>query len=336
MDGEQLCIDEHNNTSSSRVLLFSHLSRLVSQALLARDIMKRVEMDNALNSRLPKSVSVGYTMVPGGAWIGRTFRLPFPTDKDFNSRVQKLVDGTRKALSEKGHSGLIRIGFSAIDFVVRPKIGIDSFFCKGVKSNTLPATKRLGDEQSAGGTETCGKVRGNEYFFSARKHQTASPKTKSTTVPSLNNHDNTELCGESPTSKKNRNRTGSAAVSLTEMNEDGLCDSLHDNMTMSSMDIHSSRHENNMADEEVARRLQDSLDEEMNDETKSKRSSRSDKVDKDEAMALLLQSTYDREDALQSHMEKFFAKRKNNDTARRPQKKDSNNKRSKHDFFMKK
>ena len=298
--------------------------------------MKRVEVDNARNSRLPKSVSVGYTMVPGGAWIGRTFRLPFPTDKDFNSRVQKLVDGTRKALSEKGHSGLIRIGFSAIDFVVRPKIGIDSFFCKGVKSNTLTATKRLVDETNAEEKESGGNVRGNESFFSARKHQSASPKTTSTTVPSLDSHDNTELCGESPNSKKNRNRTGSAALSLREMNGAGFCDNSHDNMTLSSIDIHTSRHGNNMADEEVARRLQDSLDKETNDEANSKRSSRSDKVDKDEALALLLQSTYDREDALQSHMEKFSAKRKNNDTTRRPQKKDSNNKKSKLDFFLKK
>ena len=330
------CIDEHGNTSSSRVLTFSRPSRLGTQALLARDIMKRVEVDNARNSRLPKSVSIGYTMVPGGAWIGRTFRLPFPTDKDFNSRVQKLVDGTRKELSEKGNSGLIRIGFSAIDFVVRPKIGIDSFFCKGVKSNTLPATKRLGDEKSAEGKESGGKVRGKESFFSARKHQSASSKTKSTTVPSLNGHDNTELRGESPSSKKNRNRTGSAAVSLREMNGAGFCDSLHDNMTLSSMDIHSSRHENNMTDEEAARRLQDSLDKEMNDEANSKRSLRSDKVDKDEALALLLQSTYDREDALLSHMEKFSAKRKNNDTAREPQKKKINNKKGKIDFFLKK
>ncbi len=294
--------------------------------------MKRVEVDSARNSRLPKSVSVGYTMVPGGAWIGRTFRLPFPTDKDLNSRVQKLVDGTRKALSEKGHSGVIRIGFSAIDFVLRPKIGIDSFFGKGA-----PATKRLGDGNSAESKKSGGKVRGKEFFFSARKHQSASPETKCATVPSLNSLENTEMCGESTSPNKEQNIIGPAAASLREMN--GSADfsgSLHDNMTSPSIDIHSSGHENNMADEEIARRLQDSLDEEMNEEANSKRSSRTDKVDKDEALAALLQSTFDREDALLSHMEKFSSKRKNNDKARQPQKSEGNNKRSKIDFFLKK
>ena len=114
---------------SSRV--YTELCIVILQALLARDIMKRVEADNSRNSRVPKSISVGYTNSYGGAWIGKTFRLSFPTDKDFNARVQKLVDNTRTVLTERGHTSFIRIGFSAIDFVNRPRIGIDSFFSKG-------------------------------------------------------------------------------------------------------------------------------------------------------------------------------------------------------------
>lgn len=297
----------------SRVLIFHHTSCSVAQALLARDIMKRVEVDNSRNNRLPKSVSVGYTMVPGGAWIGRSFRLPFPTDKDFNSRVQKLVDGTRKVLSEKGHVGVIRIGFSAIDFVVRPKIGIDSFFGKGVNA-TLPATKHFVDGKGVEQTE----LRDRESFFSARKYQSASPKAKS----------NIE--------QKNQNTAVSAAESQQEMNGTTFHGNLQDGTTVSGTNTYSSIHVNNITDEEVARRLQDSLDEEMNEEANSKRSSRSDKVDKDEALALVLQSTYDREDALLSHMERFSSKRKNNDTTIQPQKRGNNNKRSKIDFFLKK
>jgi len=109
-------------------------------ALLVTDIMKRVDTDTKRNSRAPKSISVGYTMTPGGAWIGRTFRLPFPADKDFNSRVQKLVTDTRRVLNERGHSSIIRIGFSAIDFVNRPKHGIDTFFSTS-RSQLSPAKK---------------------------------------------------------------------------------------------------------------------------------------------------------------------------------------------------
>lgn len=76
----------------------------------------------------------------GGAWIGRTFRLPFPADKDFNSRVQKLVTDTRRVLNERGHSSIIRIGFSAIDFVNRPKHGIDTFFSTS-RGQLSPAKK---------------------------------------------------------------------------------------------------------------------------------------------------------------------------------------------------
>lgn len=94
------------------------------------------------------------------------------------------------------------------------------------------------------------------------------------------------------------------------------------------------QNENNATDEDIARRLQDSLDEEMDQEENSMRSIKSDIINKDEALALLLQSTYDREDALLSHMKRFSTMKKNNDT--KPKKSEKNIKRSKIDFFLKK
>lgn len=257
-------------------------------ALLARDIMKRVEMDNARNHRLPKSVSVGYTMVPGGAWIGRTFRLPFPNDKDFDLRVQKLVDGTRKVLLEKGHSSFIRIGFSAIDFVVRSKIGIDSFFSKGgdKASNTLPTKKSIVE-----------RVCDDRLKESSDKVESVIVKT----------------------------RCNSTMMTILDRNA-----------------ASNSHHTNNVvSDEELARRLQDSLDEEipMNDEVKNHNliSKKIGKVNKDEALALALQSTYDREDALLAHMERYSTKRLSDEKGKKtPQKKGLVNQRNKIDFFLKK
>ena len=254
--------------------------------LLARDIMKRVEMDNARNHRLPKTVTVGYTMVPGGAWIGRTFRLPFPNDKDFDLRVQKLVDRTRKVLLEKGHSSFIRIGFSAIDFVVRSKIGIDSFFSKGGdnKYNTLPTrnsiVERVYDDMQK---ESSGKL-GDEVETGCKP-----------------------------------------AMTILDRNV-----------------ASNSHHTNSVSDEEIARRLQDSLDEEIMNSNEVKNnhnhtSNKIGKVDKDEAMALALQSTYDREDALLSHMERYSTKRLSDEKAKTTlQKKGRVNQRNKIDFFLKK
>lgn len=256
-------------------------------ALLARDIMKRIEMDNARNHRLPKAVTVGYTMVPGGAWIGHTFRLPFPTDKDFDLRVQKLVNGTRKVLLEKGHSSFIRVGFSAIDFVVRSKIGIDSFFSKGGdKVNNTLSTKNSIVERNSDDMQK----------------------------------DSSCKLGDAIESVIVKTRCNSTMMTILDRNAASI-----------------SHPTNNVVpDEEIARRLQDSLDEEilMNDEVNNHNhtSKKIGKVNKDEAMALALQSTYNREDALLSHMERYSTKRSSDEKA----KKGRVNQRNKIDFFLKK
>eukprot|EP00956_Cyclotella_meneghiniana_P039880 scaffold181723_cov30-Cyclotella_meneghiniana.AAC.1 len=40
--------------------------------LLARDIIKRVELDTSRNNRVPKSCTLGYTTDYGGPWIGKS------------------------------------------------------------------------------------------------------------------------------------------------------------------------------------------------------------------------------------------------------------------------
>mmetsp|Transcript_10890 Transcript_10890/g.19106 ORF Transcript_10890/g.19106 Transcript_10890/m.19106 type:complete len:209 (+) Transcript_10890:27-653(+) len=189
------------------------------KTLLVRDVMKRVQADNARNNRIPKSISVGYTMVPGGAWIGQSFRLPFPTDRDFNSRVQKLVDNTRTVLTERGHTPLIRMGFSAIDFVVRPKIGIDSFFSKAKTQSS--STKRLfsgnNDGKKEAHTESGGII---DSFFITGKSQPATPKSITITSPQPIDHGNGALHGKNPPPKSNqkKNKLGYSVTTEGERN----------------------------------------------------------------------------------------------------------------------
>lgn len=264
--------------------------------------MKRVDIDNSRNNRLPKSVTVGYTMVPGGAWIGQSFRLPFPTEKDFNLRVQKLCDNTRRVLNERKHSSFIRIGFSAVDFVVRPKVGIDSFFGKGKPNhNQSFSTKRSGlcdDDKNASA-----KSGGLDRFFSSRKQQVASPSP--TPTCSINN------CGIE-TASPSVIRVGNGQVGLET---DAAFGSIHATI---------------LSDEEIARQLQETYNKKSggNNDALS-----SDLFARDLALASQLQSKYDRESAVLSHIERFSPKGRLqvDDPSTR------NNKKSKLDsFFLKK
>lgn len=265
-------------------------------------------------------------MVPGGAWIGRTFRLTFPTDKDFNVRVQKLVDNTRKALTERGHSSFIRIGFSAIDFVVRPKVGIDSFFKKGKTQSST--TKRLGNESSDGKKEALAKPGGIDCFFSNRNAQPATSKSTSTTSPQPKVH-RTDVKAPYPTSIQKESRS---AIVLQEAAK-GTCS---DEKVSEEMSSDAPEPVTNITDEDIARQLQDSYDNDVGERDETKKACSSDSaIDKDKAFALHLQSTFDRENSVLSHVERFSAKRKGKPNTK-SQKKGDNSKRSKIDFFLKK
>ena len=98
--------------------------------------------------------------------------------------MQRLVDGTQKVLTERGQkSSFIRIGFSAIDFVERPRVGIDSFFIqgkgedKGKGSSSAATTRLLSDKLK--------KSQGIECFFNKsptlpKQSKSAPPETKAT------------------------------------------------------------------------------------------------------------------------------------------------------------
>lgn len=119
-------------------------------------------------------------MQPGGSWIAKTVRLPFPKEKDFDTRVQRLVDGTRKVLTERGQQSFIRIGFSAIDFVPRPRVGIDSFFTQGKdkgKGTSSRSTTRLVSDRLK-------KSHGIECFFN--KSPTLPEQRKKALPPETN------------------------------------------------------------------------------------------------------------------------------------------------------
>ena len=267
--------------------------------------MKRVDIDNSRNNRLPKSVTVGYTMVPGGAWIGQSFRLPFPTEKDFNLRVQKLCDNTRRVLNERKHSSFIRIGFSAVDFVVRPKVGIDSFFGKGKPNhNQSFSTKRSGlcaDDKNASA-----KSGGLDRFFSSRKQQVASPSP--TPTCSINN------CGIE-TASPSVIRVGNGQVGLET---DAAFGSIHATI---------------LSDEEIARQLQETYNKQSGGKNDA---SSSDSFDRDLALASQLQSKYDRETAVLSHIERFSPKGRHKKVQVEDPSKRNNKKSKLGSFFLKK
>ncbi|KAL9180780.1 hypothetical protein ACHAXT_011233 [Thalassiosira profunda] len=283
--------------------------------LLAKDIMKRVELDNARNSRIPRSVTVGYTMKPGGSWIGQSFRLAFPSDRDFNARVQKLVDNTRKMLTERGHSSFFRIGFSAIDFVERPKVGIDSFFSKGAGKTQPTATTKLLSEKSADGKKEASKPSGIDSFFSVKKSQTE--------------------CGQNDATRSPKQKISSTtSVPQKKAKGTGLTSWLADDTPKAQSSMTLRQPDTKMTDEEMARQLQESYDNAARDNGSNAVASTSDDtVDKDETFALQLQSTFDRENAVLSHVERFSGKRKQSPKTK---KKSKGTKRGKIDFFLKK
>ena len=313
-------------------------------ALLARDVMKRVQLDNARNNRIPRAVTVGYTMKPGGSWIGKTFRLPFPTDREFESRVQRLVDNTRKILTERGEKSFIRIGYSAIDFVVRPKTGIDSFFAQQQEKKNATPSKRQRDGVGRSSTPTHPKDANTESTrarlnarlkhdqqqkeecgiqgWLAKVDSSAEVSTKAKEVvdeTSTSPHRGTNL------KQSSQRADGAESVAVEEGSNSYIATTIEET------------NQNIISDEELARRLQSTYDDEAARENSSsvvnERSSNNDSDgdraitlryqsaadatnddmdERDRAIALELQSKYDREHSILSDVERFsgISKRK--------------------------
>ena len=280
--------------------------------------MTRVEADTARNQRIPNSVTISYTVNPGGAWIGRSFRIPFPTATgDFDARVQKLVDGARKIITERGHGSFIRLGFSATDFVPRPKVGIGSFFSK--RKNPSTPTEHLVSGKNA----RASKAAGIDSFCSSK---TSKPVTKM----SEDNARAKPVCIDSfystkkskPTTKISEAKLFPNRVALHEADKpaDDVAPELMAPFTNTSGPAA-------MTDEEMAKQLQESYNAEATER------GRQHATDRDKALACQLQSSFDREHSVLSHVERFSAKGKGNAKSRA---KANSSKKSKIDYFLQK
>ena len=339
-------------------------------SLLARDVMKRVQLDNARNHHIPRAITVGYTMKPGGSWIGKTFRLPFPNDKEFESRVQRLVDGTRNVLMERGEKSFIRIGFSAIDFVVWPKTGIDSFFsaaAQTTKSSTASPkrTVGVGGDGAVNGTPN-NNVESTRARLDARRKQD-SQKEESGLQSWLTKSDNREKSTMAAVETSSPT-TGATNLKQSPQRSNGPDIAVDDGRdTIIGPNIAEDKETNQkiVSDEELARRLQCAYDDEAREnnidnnrnsdeaetldnddevdrdrrlalQLQSVTDTTNSDMDRDRAMAMQLQSTYDREHSILSDVERLsgITKRKKGSTSPRSQR--SSNKKNRIDNFFSK
>ena len=222
--------------------------------------------------------------IEGGPWIGRSIRLPFPTDRDFDSRVKRLVDQTRKVLVESGQTTIIRLGYSAVDFVTRPAKGIETFFNADVNRSSTKQ-KKIESDRSVKKKHQA-KPSGIETFFSCSKNEAISTQcTSSNNEKSPRDH--TVDRYNQPLEYSNHiHITGVSAMKSDSANVSELR-----NIAMS--------------DEEIARQLQSAYDNEVKTSSPATMTQPKTEVDRDEAIALKLQSTYDREHAVLSYVEKF-------------------------------
>eukprot|EP00804_Cyclotella_cryptica_P027696 CCRYP_010307-RC/>CCRYP_010307-RC protein AED:0.07 eAED:0.07 QI:1374/1/1/1/1/1/6/61/401 len=296
--------------------------------LLARDIMKRVEIDSGRNNRLPKSCTLGYTTEPGiykkssslslyfsvephcfswhshnmctgGAWIGRSVRLAFPTDRDFDVRVKRLVNSTRKVLTESGHTTVIRLGYSAIDFVNRPAKGIESFFAVGTKKSCTTrhmVCKTIVHKESQ---DRQVRPKGIEAFLSSGKNNSSATAQKyHHTSHDLDRNGNTkdfitvDDCKQAPADAA---VIAGAGIQTSEATHTETL--LH----------HAAQSETNMSmtDEEIARQLQIAYDNELGNDNTTASVKHKKEFNQDKALALKLQLSYDREHAVLSGVEKY-------------------------------
>jgi len=245
----------------------------------------------------------------GGAWIGRSVRLPFPTDRDFDARVKRLVDSTRKALKETGQTTVIRLGYSAIDFVTRPAKGIESFFVTGTKKSCTThhmACKTIGynDRQ-----ERQVKPRGIEAFLSSGRNNACMGAQKF-------NHNTRDGDGngnvEDIITDVDYKQSPEVPVFIVDTDiqtaEANRTESLWHQATQSESNIP-------MPDEEIARQLQVAYDKELGTDAAIASMQHKKEIDQDKALALKLQSSYDKEHAVLSGVERY-SKRKSGGLAR--------------------
>lgn len=205
-------------------------------------------------------------VITGGPWVGKSVRLAFPTDRDFDARVKKLVTNTHKILKENGVTNVIRLGYSAIDFVTRSSKGIESFFAAESK-------------------KTPPKISQNKRGSAVKKKQQAKPSGIKAFLS------NESLKFESERS----------AIYLAQEGDNQHIE-VPDKLGPTRLHQHdnSPSDKETLTDEEIARRLHDELNRSPAVKMQARR-----QTDRDEAIAKKLQSKYDRENAVLSSVEKL-------------------------------
>lgn len=220
-------------------------------------------------------------------------RLPFPTDKDFDARVKRLVDNTRKVLTDSGHSTVIRLGYSAIDFVTRPTKGIESFFTSEAKRSPPKDVKASTDDHKAKRKPQVKPSGINAFFLSSKKEASTSCSKQSNTLK--NDKSSSNLTA-------NANPDSSLGMAKVVSDTDAV---------LISEDVQQDKP--TMTDEEFARGLQNAYDKELRTTPNTATVMQpKNELDRDEAIALKLQTTYDREYAVLSCVEKFPTSQKRN------------------------
>lgn len=120
-------------------------------ALLATDVISRVQLDATRNNRYPKSCNIQYTCSKEGRQerVTRSVRIPFPRD-DGGDVKAKLVQQARDAVyAKEGKVSLYRLGLCAVDFQMKmTNGGIASFFSKS-ESAASPAKQQQVSQDSA-------------------------------------------------------------------------------------------------------------------------------------------------------------------------------------------
>ena len=193
--------------------------------------------------------------------------------------MKKLVSNTQKVLIENNCSTVIRLGYSAIDFVTRPAKGIETFFVVDPDQSPPNGQKRSKIDNSAKMKPDEVKPFGIEAFLLANKSssQRVVKNSKQTADNSESQRDIADAVIE--------------AAGLSESSE-------------------AQQNEKPLTDEEIARQLQSAYDNEIRINNTSASIQPKKETDRDEAMALKLQSTYDREHSVLSSVEKYSKEKK--------------------------
>ena len=182
-------------------------------------------------------------------------------------------------LTESGCSTVIRLGYSAIDFVIRPAKGIESFFVSETQKSPPKSDKMT----------VANKARQKSPLTSNKNNVDNKIKQKSQTKPS-GLEAFFSSAKDSPTT-----------ITKRDCRDDNIADVAKEEIQSQDNIVG----KQTLTDEEIARALQSSYDKELNSNNVIESFQPKQEIDRDQAMALKLQTKYDREHSVLSCVEKF-------------------------------